>query len=130
MLRFRNSMLTIILTRLVNHLSADTIFYHLDFTFGCQLDIPLASWVWSSQKLILKIEFLDLIHYTVRSLGALVSWGLTTSQNEPNRIPNAPQKIPIVIVVTILKVMSRSDDTVISSGFAGNTANAKEIITA
>jgi hypothetical protein len=78
----------------------------------------------------LRIDFLDLIHYTVRSLGALVSCGLTTSQNEPNRMPNAPQKIPIVIVVTILKFMSKSADIASSSELLGNTANAKAIITA
>ena len=70
------------------------------------------------------------VHYTVLRLGALVSWGLTISQNEPNAIPNAPQKIPIVIIVTNLKFMSMSDDIVISSGLAGNTTNAKVIITA
>ena len=70
------------------------------------------------------------VHYIVRSLVALVSWGLTMSQNEPKRIPNIAQKIPIVIVVTILKFISKSGDIVISSGFAGNNTKAEAMITA
>jgi hypothetical protein len=45
-------------------------------------------------------------------------------------MPNAPQKIPIVIVVTILKFMSKSADIATSSGLLGNTVKAKAIITA
>jgi hypothetical protein len=70
------------------------------------------------------------VHYIVRSLVALVSWGLTMSQNEPKRIPKIPQNMPIVIVDTILKFISKLDDIVISSGFAGNTTKAKAMITA
>ena len=49
-----------------------------------------------------------------------VSCGLTISQNEPNKIPNIPQKRPIATVLTILKFISKLDDIVISSGLAGN----------
>jgi hypothetical protein len=52
------------------------------------------------------------------------------SQNEPKRIPKIPQNMPIVIADTILKFISRLDDIVISSGFAGNTTKAKAMITA
>jgi hypothetical protein len=63
-------------------------------------------------------------------LGATLSWGLTISQNDPKIRPSIPQNIPIVIVVIILKLVSRSEEIVISSGFAGNNTNAKAIITA
>ena len=60
---------------------------------------------------------------------SLGSCGLNLSQNEPRVMPIKPQKMPTVNAPAILKVVIRSIDIVILSGFGGNKRYAVPIIT-